>query len=175
MLGPYLGIAAVLILIWALIAFRNMETPAEQSQEEGETKSELGRLWRNRHYRYGVAAQFFNVAAQVCAWSFTIQYARDVVGVPADDAGWYLQASDPVSRLAVPHDVPAREVPAHAAADGDGRSRGGTVPDRCLLAEHGRPDRRRRDFAVVVAHVPDDTGSPCRGWVRTRSSVPPVW
>ena len=53
----------------------------------------LGRLWRNRHYRYGVAAQFFNVAAQVCAWSFTIQYARDVVGVPADAAGWYLQAS----------------------------------------------------------------------------------
>ena len=93
-LGPYLGIAAVLLLIWALIAFRNMQTPAEQSQEEGETKSgALGRLWRNRHYRYGVAAQFFNVAAQVCAWSFTIQYARDVVGVPADDAGWYLQAS----------------------------------------------------------------------------------
>ena len=54
-----------------------------------------------------MAAQFFNVAAQVCAWSFTIQYARDVVGVPADAAGWYLQASDPVSRLAVPHDVPA--------------------------------------------------------------------
>ena len=32
-LGPYLGIAAVLVLIWALIAFRGMETPAEQSQE----------------------------------------------------------------------------------------------------------------------------------------------
>ena len=53
----------------------------------------FGRLWRNRHYRYGVAAQFFNVGAQVCAWSFTIQYALDVVGVPTEDAGWYLQAS----------------------------------------------------------------------------------
>ena len=52
-----------------------------------------GRLWRNRHYRYGVAAQFFNVAAQVCAWTFTILYAQDVVGVPAEDSGWYLQAS----------------------------------------------------------------------------------
>src|SRR3954466_3582069 len=93
-LGPYLGIAAVLVLIWALIAFRKMETPAERSQEEGATGSgALGRLWRNRHYRYGVVAQFFNVAAQVCTWSFTIQYARDVVGVPASDAGWYLQAS----------------------------------------------------------------------------------
>src|SRR5918995_849749 len=93
-LGPYLGIAAVLVLIWVLIALRKMEAPAERSQETGETKSgALGRLWRNRHYRYGVAAQFFNVAAQVCAWTFTILYARDVVGVSADDAGWYLQAS----------------------------------------------------------------------------------
>jgi MFS transporter, FHS family, L-fucose permease len=93
-LGPYLGIAAVLVLIWVLIAFQKMQTPPEVSQEESETRSgALGRLWRNRHYRYGVAAQFFNVAAQVCAWSFTIQYARDVVGVSADAAGWYLQAS----------------------------------------------------------------------------------
>ena len=53
----------------------------------------FGRLWRNRHYRYGVAAQFFNVAAQVCAWTFTIQYAQDVVGVPTENSGWWLQAS----------------------------------------------------------------------------------
>ena len=94
-LGPYLGIAAVLVLIWLLIAFSKMSTPAERSR--GRTarprSGAFGRLWRNRHYRYGVAAQFFNVAAQVCAWSFTIQYAQDVVGVPADSAGWYLQAS----------------------------------------------------------------------------------
>jgi FHS family L-fucose permease-like MFS transporter len=94
-LGPYLGIAFVLILIWLLIAFRKMSTPAEASQtEEDETRSgALGRLWRNRHYRYGVAAQFFNVAAQVCVWTFTILYAQDIVGVPAEDSGWYLQAS----------------------------------------------------------------------------------
>src|SRR5215207_2537016 len=62
-LGPYLGIAAVLILIWLLIAFRKISTPRERSQErEGEARSgALRRLWRNRHYRYGVAAQFFNV------------------------------------------------------------------------------------------------------------------
>ena len=93
-LGPYLGIAAVLVLIWVLIALRKMPTPAEESQGEGDTRTgALGRLWRNRHYRYGVAAQFFNVGAQVCAWSFTIQYARDVVGVSPGSAGWYLQAS----------------------------------------------------------------------------------
>jgi MFS transporter, FHS family, L-fucose permease len=94
-LGPYLGIAAVLILIWLLIAFRKISTPPERSQErEGEARTgALRRLWRNRHYRYGVAAQFFNVGAQVCAWTFTILYARDIVGVPAEDSGWYLQAS----------------------------------------------------------------------------------
>jgi FHS family L-fucose permease-like MFS transporter len=94
-LGPYLGIAAVLVLIWLLIAFRKISTPRERSQErEGEARSGvLRRLWRNRHYRYGVAAQFFNVGAQVCAWTFTILYARDIVGVPAEDSGWYLQAS----------------------------------------------------------------------------------
>ena len=92
-LGPYLGIAAVLVLIWVLIFFRKMATPAEQIQEEGISGGALGRLWRNRHYRYGVGAQFFNVAAQVCVWSFTIQYASDVVGVPPEHSGWYLQAS----------------------------------------------------------------------------------
>jgi FHS family L-fucose permease-like MFS transporter len=93
-LGPYLGIAAVLVLIWIAILLSKMHTPAERSMDVGESSGgALGRLWRNRHYRYGVAAQFFNVAAQVCTWSFTIQYARDVVGVPAEHAGWYLQAS----------------------------------------------------------------------------------
>jgi FHS family L-fucose permease-like MFS transporter len=92
-LGPYLGIAAVLVLIWVLIFFRSMETPVERSEEEEIPGGALGRLWRNRHYRYGVAAQFFNVAAQVCAWTFTILYAQDVVGVSPDNAGWYLQAS----------------------------------------------------------------------------------
>src|SRR4051812_36784608 len=93
-LGPYLGIAAALALIWLLIALRGMSTPAERVQEtETASGGVFGRLWSNRHYRYGVAAQFFNVGAQVCVWSFTIQYALDVVGVPTSQAGWYLQAS----------------------------------------------------------------------------------
>jgi FHS family L-fucose permease-like MFS transporter len=91
---PYLGIAVVLLLMGLLIAFRKMPTSAEQSQEDGQGRGgALGRLWRNRHYRYGVAAQFFNVAAQVCAWSFTIQYAMTEVHISKGSAGFYLQAS----------------------------------------------------------------------------------
>jgi len=95
-LGPYTGIAFVLLLIWILIAFRRINVPEEHSEfglDAGGRRGALGRLWRNRHYRYGVAAQFLNVGAQVCTWTFTIQYAQDVVGVSTATSGWYLQAS----------------------------------------------------------------------------------
>ena len=92
-LPPYLGIAAVLVLIWLLIAFRKMSVPVEQEAAAMPTGGAARRLWANRHYRYGVIAQFFNVAAQTCVWTFTIIYAQDVVGVSPEDSGWYLQAS----------------------------------------------------------------------------------
>jgi len=92
-LWPYTGIALVLVLIWVMILFRRMRTPAETADLAAGSSGAFGRLWRNRHYRYGVAAQFFNVAAQVCTWTFTIQYAQDAVGVPVARSGWYLQAS----------------------------------------------------------------------------------
>jgi FHS family L-fucose permease-like MFS transporter len=98
-LGPYLGIAAVLVVIWLLIAFKKIPVPQEQLEQErlnagaAEKKGWLGRLARNPHYRYGVVAQFFNIAAQVGTWSFTIQYAENVVGATPRAAGWYLQAS----------------------------------------------------------------------------------
>jgi FHS family L-fucose permease-like MFS transporter len=92
-LKPYLGIAAVLVLIWLLIAFRKMHVHAEEAEVPVLEGNVAGRLWANRHYRYGVMAQFFNVAAQTCVWTFTILYAQDVVGVSAESSGWYLQAS----------------------------------------------------------------------------------
>jgi MFS transporter, FHS family, L-fucose permease len=94
-LKPYTGIALALLLIWLLIAFRKISVPDEHAHFGLEERrgGALGRLWANRHYRYGVVAQFLNVGAQVCAWTFTIQYAQDVVGVPTANSGWYLQAS----------------------------------------------------------------------------------
>jgi FHS family L-fucose permease-like MFS transporter len=97
-LGPYTGIALVLLLIWIAIAFKKIDVPDEHMdfglhEREERRGGALRRLWHNPHYRYGVVAQFLNVGAQVCAWSFTIQYAMDVLGVPKSRAGWYLQAS----------------------------------------------------------------------------------
>ena len=94
-LKPYTGIALALLVIWLFIAFRTIKVPDEHAHFGLEERrgGALGRLWQNRHYRYGVVAQFLNVGAQVCAWTFTIQYAQDVVGVPVAKSGWYLQAS----------------------------------------------------------------------------------
>jgi FHS family L-fucose permease-like MFS transporter len=94
-LGPYTGIAAALLVIWLFIAFSKIDVPDEHAHFglEGQRGGALGRLWHNPHYRYGVLAQFLNVGAQVCAWTFTIQYAQDVVGVPQSRSGLYLQAS----------------------------------------------------------------------------------
>ena len=98
-LMPYLGIAFVLVAIWLLIFFRKFplpkqKSPAQLAAAEGIPSGGVGsRLWKNRHYRYGVMAQFFNVAAQTCVWTFTILYAQDVVGLSPEAAGWWLQGS----------------------------------------------------------------------------------
>jgi MFS transporter, FHS family, L-fucose permease len=94
-LRPYLGIAAVLVVIWLLIFFQKFDLPKPAAVTGGAAPSGItaARLWNNRHYRYGVMAQFFNVAAQTCVWTFTILYAQDVVGTSPESAGWWLQAS----------------------------------------------------------------------------------
>lgn len=93
---PYVGFAFVLVAIWLAIAM--MRIPAEKVGGEvvgGDIhfSATLKRLLSNRHYLFGVIAQFFNVAAQTCAWTFTIQYVMNAIGGDEAQAGWYLQAS----------------------------------------------------------------------------------
>ncbi len=89
---PYVGMAAVLFLIWLAIAFVRMPRASDESPaiEFGPT---FRRLLGNRHYAFGVVAQFFYVAAQICVWTFLIQYATLSAGLTEQEAGWYLQAS----------------------------------------------------------------------------------
>lgn len=90
---PYVGFAFVLVAIWIAIALRPMRTRQEAAGGNVAFGATLRRLLGNRHYTFGVVAQFFNVAAQTCTWTFTLQYAMAALGVNEAGAGWYLQAS----------------------------------------------------------------------------------
>lgn len=57
------------------------------------TKGVFGRLWNNRTYRFGVIAQFFNIAAQTCIWTFIPFYVQHTLGASHETAGWWLQLS----------------------------------------------------------------------------------
>jgi FHS family L-fucose permease-like MFS transporter len=52
------------------------------------------RLHHNHHWRYGVLAQFFNVGAQVCTWTYIVLYvAEEVPGGTAVRGAYFLQVS----------------------------------------------------------------------------------
>ena len=96
-MGPYLGLAFLLILIGIAIASQKAPEIIEEFPDagpiEGGTRELFGVLWRNKRYRFGVGAQFFNVAAQVCTWTFLIQYVEQALGGSLEKGGLYLQIS----------------------------------------------------------------------------------
>jgi len=96
-MGPYLGLAMVLVLIWVAIAIQKAPPIVEEFPDAGPHDGGTGEmfrvLWRNQRYRYGVVAQFSNVAAQVCTWTFLIQYVQQSLGGSLQRGGFYLQIS----------------------------------------------------------------------------------
>jgi FHS family L-fucose permease-like MFS transporter len=96
-MGPYLGLSFLLILIGIAIASQKAPAIVEEFPDagphEGGTRALFGVLWRNKRYRFGVVAQFFNVAAQVCTWTYLIQYVEQALGGSLEKGGMYLQVS----------------------------------------------------------------------------------
>jgi MFS transporter, FHS family, L-fucose permease len=96
-MGPYLGLGFVLLLIAVAIASQKAPPIVEEfpvdAAGESDTGSPFRVLWRSRRYRYGVVAQFFNVAAQVCTWTYLIQYVQQALGGSLQKGGAYLQVS----------------------------------------------------------------------------------
>ncbi|WP_036477804.1 L-fucose:H+ symporter permease [Myxosarcina sp. GI1] len=93
---PYVGMACVLLVIWLLIAPVKVRESQQASRTDSQSVSFLStlkRLLANPHYSWGVVAQFFNVAAQTCTWTFTIQYVQEAIGGNEANAGNYLQYS----------------------------------------------------------------------------------
>src|ERR1700712_3181639 len=96
-MAPYLGLAFLLALIAVAIASQKAPPIVEEFPDagphEGGTRALFGVLWRNKRYRFGVLAQFSHVAAQVCVWTFLIQYVEQALGGSLEKGGQYLQAS----------------------------------------------------------------------------------
>jgi FHS family L-fucose permease-like MFS transporter len=95
---PYIGLAILLLLIWAAIAVQKApkiedEFPTASPEAGQGGGSMVRRLLGSPPYRFGVIAQFFNVAAQVCTWTFTIQYVQQALGGTLQRGGQVLQVS----------------------------------------------------------------------------------
>lgn len=87
-MGPYVGVAGVLIVVWILIATVKMPAASERGQV-GEFLPTFIRLFKKRNYRMGVIAQFFYVGAQIGVWSFTIRYVMLEKSINEDQAATY--------------------------------------------------------------------------------------
>jgi FHS family L-fucose permease-like MFS transporter len=90
-MGPYVGIAVVLLLIWLLIAIYRMPRASDGTQLN--FISTIKKLIKNRNYVSGVMAQFFYVGAQIGVWSFTIRYVMLELSVNEEKASSYYIAA----------------------------------------------------------------------------------
>lgn len=92
-MGPYVALGLLYLLLAVLIGrVKVQEHPVEADGESG-GPGRLKRLIRNKRYSFGVVAQYFNVSAQTCIWTFTLHYVTEALGVTDKVAGYWLQAS----------------------------------------------------------------------------------
>ncbi len=94
-MGPYLGLGLLLLAIWLVVAMRKAPKIVEEFPDAGGTgpRAAFRMLISNKRYMFGVVAQFFNVAAQVCTWTYIIQYVQQALNGSLELGGYLLQVS----------------------------------------------------------------------------------
>ena len=93
-MGPYVALGLLYILLAVMIGrVKVVERPVESAAGDNGGPGRLARLLRNKRYSFGVVAQYFNVSAQTCIWTYTLHYVTDALGVSDKIAGYWLQAS----------------------------------------------------------------------------------
>ena len=93
-MGPYVALGLLYILLAVMIGrVKVVERPVESAASDSGGPGRLARLLRNKRYSFGVVAQYFNVSAQTCIWTYTLHYVTDALGVSDKIAGYWLQAS----------------------------------------------------------------------------------
>lgn len=90
-MGPYVGVAAFLLVVWILIAGTSM--PDDSQTRKFSFFDTLGRLFGKPHYLGGVFAQFCYVGAQIGVWSYTIRYVMAELGYTEAQASTYYIAA----------------------------------------------------------------------------------
>lgn len=73
LIGPYLVIGLVILSILVLFLVTKMPKNSDESTSIDFIPT-LKRIFKRKHYREGVIAQFFYVGAQIMCWTFIIQY-----------------------------------------------------------------------------------------------------
>lgn len=94
-MGPYVGLGIVLILLAIGIAFVKVprRDVSQLHQVPRTSDKRIVRLLKNHRYSFGVVAQFFNIAAQICIWTYTLHYVTEALNIHESKAGVYLQTS----------------------------------------------------------------------------------
>ncbi len=94
-MGPYLGLGVGLVAILVIVLLVKAPEIRDEYPDTGDADrgAVFRQLWANKHYRYGVVAQFFNVAAQVCTWTYIIQYTQQAINGSLALGGYLLQIS----------------------------------------------------------------------------------
>ena len=91
-MGPYVGVAFFLMVIWLLIFFNKMPTSSDENSAF-DFRAAWQRLRQKRHYVWSVVAMFFYIGAQIGIWSFTIRYVMKELDLNEEDASSYYQAA----------------------------------------------------------------------------------
>lgn len=91
-MGPYVGVAVILLVIWGAIAATRMPDSSAPTRKF-KLLDTLKRILRKRRYLGGVVAQFFYIGAQIGVWSFTIRYVMAELGHTEAEASTYYIAA----------------------------------------------------------------------------------
>lgn len=91
-MGPYVGVAFLLLLLWIAVKFTKMPLGSDEGSSLNLLPS-IKRLLGKKNYRWAVIAQFFYMGAQIGVWSYTIRYVMQELGVNEDNAANYYMAS----------------------------------------------------------------------------------
>lgn len=89
-------VIAVFAIVFSTLKIPALETDSTQlthSDDTGKPANVKKKLFQHRHFKWAIAAQFFNAAAQGGTWAFFINYGHEIMGFSDELAGYYFALS----------------------------------------------------------------------------------